>query len=180
MKKENQKIVFSKELIKNAALKLIKEKSTEKITITKLCKTADISRDTFYKYYSSIYDVYTEIYSNAKEEIVSKIQGIFKSKNLKKDLILYLNYIRENNLLFQTFFIEENIIQNESRKIEKELVASISALFHEDDEFENTINAYFLYKGSLAIITKWINNPNGYSTGELAESLTKIIKKILR
>ncbi len=180
MKKENQKIVFSKELIKNAALKLIKEKSKEKITITELCKTADISRDTFYKYYNSIYDVYTEIYSNAKEEIISKIQGIFKSKNLKKDLILYLNYIRENNLLFQTFFIEENIIQNESKKIEKEFVASISTLFHEDDEFENEINAYFLYKGSLAIITKWINNPNGYSTGELAESLTKITKKFLR
>ena len=101
-----------------------------------------------------------------QEELRRK--GEEELRKRKEEAFEYL----ENNLKIKQ--------ENETEKIEKEFVASISTLFHEDDEFENEINAYFLYKGSLAIITKWINNPNGYSTGELAESLTKITKKFLR
>ncbi len=180
MKKENQKIIFSKELIRNAALILVKEKSKNKITISELCKTAGVSRDTFYKYYQCIDDVFSEIYSKAKEGILLKMEPLFKSKNLKKDLITYLNYVRENNLFFQYIFIDKNIIPEEIKEIKKEIMTSISSLFHEDDETENEMNAYFLYSGSLAIIENWVKNQDRYSTGEIAELLTKIANKMLR
>lgn len=180
MEKENQKIVFSKELIRNAALILVKEKSKDKITISELCKTAGVSRDTFYKYYHCIDAVFLEIYSKAKEDIALKMVPLFKSENLKKDLITYLNYVRENNLLFQFIFTEKNIIPEEIKEIKKKIITSVSSLFHEGDETENEMNAYFLYSGFLAIIENWVNNPNRCSTGEIAELLTKIANKMLR
>lgn len=180
MKKENQKIVFSKELIRNAALILVKGKSKDKITISELCKTAGVSRDTFYKYYHCIDDVFSEIYSKAKEDITLKMTPLFKSKNLKKDLITYLNYVRENNLFFQFIFINKNIIPEEVKEIKEVIIASISSLFHEDDEMENEMNAYFLYSGFLAIIEDWVKNPDRCSTGKIAELLTKAANKMLR
>ena len=58
---ENQRVRLSKMLLKNALIKLLKEKPLEKITIYELCAEAQLNRVTFYKYYGSQYDLLTDI-----------------------------------------------------------------------------------------------------------------------
>ena len=60
---ENQRVRLSKMLLKNALIKLLKEKPLEKITIYGLCAEAQLNRVTFYKYYGSQYDLLTDIFS---------------------------------------------------------------------------------------------------------------------
>ena len=71
---ENQRVRLSKMLLKNALMKLLKEKPLEKITIYELCAEAQLNRVTFYKYYGSQYDLLTDIENDCfrkLEEILS-------------------------------------------------------------------------------------------------------------
>lgn len=179
MNKENQRVTFSKELIKIAALKLIKEKDKDDIKVSELCKLADVSRDTFYKHYHTIDDVFKEIYVETITEVTDRISTLSEPKTLKKNLISYLNYIRSKPLLFELLFSSSTKFE-EKQKLENEIITTITKLFHNTDEKENEMMAYFLYSGSFAILKKWINNIDTTSTAEVAEFIVKCANKLMR
>ena len=56
-KRENQRIMLSKRLIKESLTRLLASESIHKISVRMLCEEAGINRSTFYKYYGSQYDV---------------------------------------------------------------------------------------------------------------------------
>ena len=55
-KKENQRIILTKRLLKEAFLEMFKTTPIDKIHIRTLCDNAGINRSTFYKYYKKIMD----------------------------------------------------------------------------------------------------------------------------
>ena len=65
---EDKRIVKTKRALRQALIELLADTPFEEITITNLCKTADISRITFYTHYSDKYDLADDIF---KEMIAS-------------------------------------------------------------------------------------------------------------
>lgn len=51
------RIRYSQKCIKEALIKILDEKPLEDVTVTEICRTADINRATFYKYYDSPVDL---------------------------------------------------------------------------------------------------------------------------
>lgn len=51
----------TKEKIEPALIELLSEKNLEEIDVVCLCKAAGVSRGTFYRYYSSVFDIVTDI-----------------------------------------------------------------------------------------------------------------------
>lgn len=62
----------TKEIIANAFLALIKEKSPDKVTIIDICKKANVSRETFYYHFVDKYDLFKWIY---KDTLTKRIQS---------------------------------------------------------------------------------------------------------
>lgn len=58
---ENQRIVLTKRLLKEALLRLLKKKRIEKVNISELCQEAGINRATFYRHYELPIDVLHDI-----------------------------------------------------------------------------------------------------------------------
>ena len=77
---ENQRVRLSKMLLKNALIKLLKEKPLEKITIYELCAEAQLNRVTFYKYYGSQYDLLTDI----ENDCFRKLEEISVRQRLRR------------------------------------------------------------------------------------------------
>jgi len=65
---------YTRMVLKDSIMKLLKEKSISTITVKEICKEADINRSTFYAHYSDQYDLLEKI----EEEII-------------EDMITYLN-----------------------------------------------------------------------------------------
>lgn len=61
MERENQRIALTKRLLKDSMLQLLKEKELDKISVSELCKSAQINRATFYRHYAIPKDVLVEI-----------------------------------------------------------------------------------------------------------------------
>ena len=52
---------YTKSVIRQALFDLLKEKPLNKITVTDICKMADINRSTFYSYYEDVYALLTQM-----------------------------------------------------------------------------------------------------------------------
>lgn len=70
MERENQRIMLTKRLIRDALLRLLRQKSLDKISITELCREADINRATFYRHYEVPRDVLIEMEKEMAQHFV--------------------------------------------------------------------------------------------------------------
>lgn len=61
---EDKRIVKTKKSLKNAMITMLGEKDFEHITITELCRQAEVSRITFYSHYSDKYALLDEIFDD--------------------------------------------------------------------------------------------------------------------
>ncbi|HCA30580.1 MAG TPA: TetR/AcrR family transcriptional regulator, partial [Ruminococcaceae bacterium] len=55
--KESRKTRYTRMVLQDSLLELMKNKPISKITIKELCETADINRTTFYAHYRDQYDL---------------------------------------------------------------------------------------------------------------------------
>lgn len=56
-KKIDRRVIYTKRAIRDSFISLQKEKPIEKISVTEICKIADINRGTFYSHYSDPYNL---------------------------------------------------------------------------------------------------------------------------
>ncbi len=58
---QNQRIMLTRRLLKEALLRLLESAPLDKISVTQLCQEAGVNRATFYRHYTSQEDVLQEI-----------------------------------------------------------------------------------------------------------------------
>lgn len=67
--KENQRTRLTKRLLRESLLKLLESKPLQSVSVTELCRTAEINRATFYKYYAIPEDILSEIAEQITAEL---------------------------------------------------------------------------------------------------------------
>ena len=65
---------FTRQAIMYSMLKLLQEKSIDKITVKDICEMCEINRNTFYYYYSDIYQVLEELLRTETEKALKEKQ----------------------------------------------------------------------------------------------------------
>ena len=86
----DRRVVRTKRSIRMALTKLLASKPLGEITVTELCKAADINRKTFYNYYSDVSMVVDEIEDEIAQEFASSINKIdfLEISNEPEDIFL--------------------------------------------------------------------------------------------
>ena len=103
MKNGDIRIRFTRKVLQDSFLALMKEKSVIDITVKEICEAAGIYRPTFYTYYKDQYDLLWQIEEQtlieAEKIIFSPIETAEKSGGLKVAVILkgLLRYIANNS-----------------------------------------------------------------------------------
>lgn len=85
---------YSIYVIKQALFELLEQKPLEEITVVEICRTADINRGTFYKYYRDVSDLYDktedalvkEIYDLVEKSISPDFQNQFHFREILNTL----------------------------------------------------------------------------------------------
>ena len=104
MGKENQRVMISKRLLKEALLKLLNDKHIEEITVSELCKQAEINRATFYRHYHTPHDILLEMeYDFIQRFYESPIIERNKT-DLRKRVFYMCEFIYENKEMVKLFF----------------------------------------------------------------------------
>lgn len=168
--KETKKMKFhTKEAIGNAFIELINEREYEKITITDICKGADIVRKTFYNNFSSKDDVVRYLINSIFDEMESRVD--LNSLNIRKILLTLFSFIMEN---------KESLILFYNRGLIR-FAGECIATYAEQEQFITMYDKYFAdpkaykYVASyisavlLSVVETWIKNNFTESIEFLAE-----------
>lgn len=70
--KENQRIALTKKLLQEGLLRLLENKTLDKISVTELCRESGINRATFYNHYNSPQDLLNGI----EEKLTQNLKSI--------------------------------------------------------------------------------------------------------
>ncbi|NLI95003.1 MAG: TetR family transcriptional regulator [Erysipelotrichaceae bacterium] len=175
-KKEDQRVVLTKKMLRNALIELLKEKDIHKITVRELCDVADINRSTFYKHYENQFALLAEMEEELVEVIYTNINYLstHDQANNYKVLSVILEYLQENRefsrLLvnnnvdpeFPLMLLESSFIRN--------YIEHIIPLNSSDDYYNYLIE--FIIYGYYRVIQNWLNKENPESVKSIAKMLT--------
>ena len=100
MKKTDRRVIYTKKAIRDSFIALQQKKPIEKISVTEICKLADINRGTFYSHYSDPYDLRSCLQNELVDALEKKVTELgVKSLNCAQTLNLFKEY-RELCMIF--------------------------------------------------------------------------------
>ncbi|MBR1758838.1 MAG: TetR/AcrR family transcriptional regulator [Lachnospiraceae bacterium] len=73
IRKEDRRAVYTKRLIRETFIELLKQKPMGKISVSQLCSIAEISRSTFYLYYEDCYQILEELQNEFCDQLIAAV-----------------------------------------------------------------------------------------------------------
>ena len=90
--KGNRRILYTKKIIKESLIELLENKKIHQITVTDICKSANINRGTFYTHYKDAYDLLQSMEDDLFNQILESIE-----ENDKINLFCYITNLEFEN-----------------------------------------------------------------------------------
>ncbi|WP_455544061.1 TetR/AcrR family transcriptional regulator [Intestinibacter sp.] len=162
-RKIDRRTQYTKNVIKEAVVELSKKKAFDKITVTEVCKVADINRGTFYLHYLDLYNVVDEIL----DEVLENTSSIFEHLNIQKEkevdrctypLCKMFQENKKYESIFFNDFLTSYIINKIVEKSKDNFITEIKNLSNVTDEVAYAI-LVFQMNGCFAV-NKSINKGN--------------------
>ena len=180
---EDRRIQKSKNAIRQSFLGLLQEKSLNQITVSEICRIANIGRGTFYLHYTDIYDLYDQIENHLYEGLYQLFESCYpttdveNSRRLTEGLTTYVALHKDIFLLL--------VRSDNGHSLQK-----LRTAFHEKALLENrrlhpagnieydAVEAVFAVSGIVGVLEEWLNGGMQIPKDTIAEMLNHILGKI--
>lgn len=173
MKIEDTRVQYTKKVLKDSLLHLLKKKPITKVTIKELCEKAGLNRGTFYLHYNEPNDVLKEIESDFVREKLAFFDPYLKNDN-PDQLAKLFGTILSNSELSLVLFGHNGAPQFTERI--KELVRG-GVLEEWQKEFPKYSRAdlefvfEFVFPGAMNLILNWLADSSALPVSEFAHRL---------
>lgn len=168
------RIKYTKMVIRQAFIELLRERHIEKISVTDICKSADINRATFYRYYDNQYDLLSSIENEILEEI--KIEVLDKTDNID-DLIRVIFCLFNERKEEWTLLLSDHA---DSRFISK-IYMFFGGYFKKDDfSDEGKMRYQFLLYGFSGLFNYWVKTGMKEAPEKMAEYAIQFRHDLMR
>jgi AcrR family transcriptional regulator len=179
LRANDRRVKYTKMVLKESFIKLLKEKDISKITIKEICDDADINRATFYAHYSDQYDLMRKIENELFDNIDESLSGYMSDHtdfNLIEALIQIFDYIKENAELCKLLLCERGDINFQKRVMTLVYDRYINDLTKSGDITKEDAEYFHAYTvtGCIGVIQKWLNDDMKKSTKYMAELVVKL------
>lgn len=171
MGKKDRRIQYTKMVLREALLDLLKKKSLNQVSISELCEKADVSRNTFYNHYSIPGDVLQELEDQMYTTLMEAIED---PQDVKAVILMSCKTLEKQKKLSELVFAEVDSSRLISRTIESFEHVSLNPLNETKTEAQEILAHYaniFGQKGSTAVIQAWIMG--GFK--EPAETIAEVV-----
>lgn len=180
--KGNRRILYTQKVIRESLLELLQTSEIHKITVTDICKKANINRGTFYIHYKDAFHLLQCMEDELFNSIIEYINKI--PVEHYKDILLLkvLELIKDNKDLSKILICQKN----DSRILDRILyiartanIEQIASKSPEDNPLDE-VHLDYLIKyavgGTLAIIQNWLEGGLVQSPSEILEIINNINK----
>ncbi|MBY0099139.1 TetR/AcrR family transcriptional regulator [Mesobacillus maritimus] len=180
--KLDRRIQYTRMILKESLMKLLKEKPISSITVKELCALADINRSTFYSHYSDQYDLLTQV----EEEIIQDMNETLLNYNINQDeesfqmIEKIVEYVAANSDICETLFSENGDPSFKKRVMmlaHDYTVKSWMSSYPVDDSITSEYASLFAISGSIHILEIWLKNGMDKTPKEMAEIINNLTNK---
>lgn len=131
-------------------VQLVQTKEINQISVTEICKKANINRSTFYANYLDVYDLADKITEQIENDVALLYQDEREKKNNTNDYLKLFYHIKENQIFYKTYFK----LNRDKHFIIKEYDTNLSKIMYNDQHIDYHIE--FFMAGLNAMIKKWL------------------------
>lgn len=174
----DRRVQYTRNVVREALLKLLDEKPLEKITVKEVCGMADINRATFYRYYTDIYDLYASIERELIQEIIPA--GGMEDMNIITLTEKLFCVVYENQSFYREFFrsrIESEGIQRVIEETYEEVLVMIRQKNGCGDDAIFRYSLEYMKSGILGIMRDWVEGGCEDSPEKIAQIIAGIVEK---
>lgn len=148
---------FTKKAIMDCFLNMLKHKNIDKITVTDICEQCGINRNTFYYYFSDIYDVLDNVLIEETEKNIDVIDNASFYETYSKAASVIIEYRAAVIHVYNSKNKEiiEKYLQNTTEYLVRLYVDRYSAGHNLTEGDRNYITSFYSYS-IVGIVSRWI------------------------
>lgn len=176
--KENQRIALTKKLLQEGLLRLLEQKTLDKISVTELCRESGINRATFYNHYNSPQDLLCSI----EAKMTGELERIIGNPRTAEEVIAHTESVC-------TYFYENarTILILHSCHSDRDFTDALHELnqnfqlFHLNTKYTRTLNqdglhlvTVFFYTGCYNLLLEWLKNDIQKTPKEIADLIIRL------
>lgn len=177
MEYTDSRVRYTKTVLQQALLRILRTKNIDRVTIKELCEEARINRGTFYLHYATPNDVLMEIEEQFIRENMeqfalyfdgnyetSYMANLFSSILQNRELSLILMGKNGNPRFLERFqqLIRPHVVDGWCREFRNYREADLNYVYD------------YVFTGSMRLILDWIEDDQGLSTEDLAVRLDRL------
>lgn len=173
---ENRKIKMTKLALKDALVELLLENPLRKITVTALCRQADVNRSTFYSHYQDIFSVMDDL----EEEFVRHVAYIKESctrEENRQTLKNYLQYAREKKTTFNVLLINGKMTEPVMRE-SMQLYDTEHPDAAQQQRSEHELYTRFACMGTFHLIYQWLQKEEAYTLDFITDTILSLMVQL--
>jgi len=190
MNKSESKYFNTAVKMDNALLELLEKKDFEYITVSEICKKANVNRSTFYLHYENVGDLLEETTKYMLDGFTSyfsvDLKGIanrfaecdLEELNFIKEEYLYpyLSYIKENKRVFSTALLHAKSFGFEIifQRLFENVFSPILSRFDYLEENRKYVMMFYL-NGINSVVNEWLKDGCQKSTEEISKIIHECI-----
>lgn len=172
--KTDRRIKYTKALLKEALVELLKEYHISKISVTALCDAADVNRSTFYAHYTDQFDLLRQVEDDVIKNLKSFLEQHVDDRMpiTEQNLKGILEYAKANADLFAMLLGEhgDHAFHNNLMELVKLIPFQYSA-----EEGKKEYLLAFAINGCISVLHKWLVEEREETPEEMANLVLKVI-----
>ena len=165
----NKRRKESRRKIEEVFAALLQEREMNQITVTDICKLAQVNRSTFYANYVYVYSLAEKVKESLEQEVLKLYEDEWKNRRSEHNFLKLLHHIKEHQALYRTYFKlsngKLNVIGYDPMDAQK---------YHEGKHIDYHIA--FFGNGFNAVLNMWLER----NCAETPEELYSIIQSEYR
>lgn len=173
----DNRVRYTKAVLQQALLNILKTKHIDRVTIKELCEEARVNRGTFYLHYDTPNDLLREIEQRFIDENMIKFSPYFNNGYETSYMAaLFAGILKERELC--RIIMGKNGNSKFLERIKNMIRPSIiEGWYREFPHYRREDLDYvfdFIFSGSMELILGWVADDKGISTEELANRLDRL------
>lgn len=179
--KNDRRIRYTKMVLKQSLLDLMKVQSINKITVKDICEKADINRGTFYSHYDDAYDLLEQIENELREKIEETLTKHNTTTMFSLNFITEIfECIKENDALCKVLISEHGDIDFIKKIIyiaHDRFIDDCAHSFSAADKSHYEYIYDYIANGCVGMVRRWAQNGFKENAPEMAELAAQISYK---
>ncbi|MFD2761282.1 TetR/AcrR family transcriptional regulator [Lentibacillus juripiscarius] len=177
-KKLDRRKKYTRMVLKDSLINLLKTNPISAITVKEICKKADINRSTFYTHYSDQFHLLEQI----EEEIIADLNSYLNQYNFEQEeealqmTEKLLEYVVSKYDICQTL-LNENADHSFERRVMDVARTFLIKNWMSNNEVDPDISEYastFVTSGSIYVIKHWLANNMDQSPKQIARLINRV------